>query len=123
MKIIGIDGLTDEQIRDELARGARFVVYQYCVSIVVLTFKRPSSIHFVRSGQSAARAGMRFTALSLVLGWWGIPWGIVYTVQSAWVNCRGGHDVTWAVLSAAAAAPAAGALQPANEPLSRKAAA
>jgi hypothetical protein len=29
-----------------------------------------------------------------VAGWWGIPWGPIYTVQSLWVNLRGRHDVT-----------------------------
>jgi hypothetical protein len=75
MKIVGLDGLSDAQIRDDLANGARFVVYFYCVSILVLTFKQPSSIHFIRPGQSAAARGLGFTLLSLVLGWWGIPWG------------------------------------------------
>jgi len=27
-----------------------------------------------------------FTLLSLLLGWWGNPWGPIYTIQSLWVN-------------------------------------
>jgi hypothetical protein len=32
-----------------------------------------------------------------VINWWpggGIPWGPIYTVQSLWVNLKGGHDLT-----------------------------
>jgi len=43
-----------------------------------------------------------FTLLSLVLGWWGIPWGPIYTVQSLWVNAQGGRDVTREVAAALA---------------------
>ena len=49
MKIIGAEGLDPQTIRDEVARGARFVIYHYCVSIVVMTFKRPSNIYFIGS--------------------------------------------------------------------------
>ena len=41
MKIIGLQGLDDPQsIRAEVDRGARFVVYIYCVSVIVMTFGR-----------------------------------------------------------------------------------
>ena len=88
MKIVGLDGLSDAQIRDDLANGARFVVYFYCVSILVMTFKQPSSVYFIRPGQSAAARGLGFTLLSLVLGWWGIPWGPIRAVQALVGNNR-----------------------------------
>jgi hypothetical protein len=105
MKITGIDGLSDAQIQHEIQQGAKFVIYQYCVSVVVLTFKRPSDIHFIRAGESAVTKGLGFTALSALVGWWGIPWGPIYTVQSIWVNSHGGRDVTSQITSAAARRP------------------
>jgi hypothetical protein len=99
MKINGIEGLTDEQIQAEIDRGARFVLFQYCVSIIVMTFKRPSEIYFVRPGESAFGTGLRFSLISAVAGWWGIPWGPVYTIQSLWVNAKGGRDVTHEVMT------------------------
>jgi len=104
MKIVGLDGLSDAQIRDDLANGARFVVYFYCVSILVLTFKQPSSIHFIRPGQSAAARGLGFTLLSLVLGWWGIPWGPIWTLMTVFKNLGGGTDVTRQVMASIAPA-------------------
>jgi len=40
MKIKGIETLSPDQLRHEIERGGRFVIFQYCISIVVLTFKR-----------------------------------------------------------------------------------
>ena len=94
IKILGIEGLSQSEIDFELQRGAKFVLFQYCISVVVLTFKRPSDIYFIRSGESAAMKGLSFTLLSLVAGWWGIPWGPIYTIQSIYNNLNGGKTVT-----------------------------
>jgi hypothetical protein len=101
MKINGLEGLTGEQIQAEIERGARFVIFQYCISVIVMTFKRPSEIYFVRAGESAFGKGVGFSLLSFVAGWWGIPWGPIYTIQSLWVNCTGGRDITHEVLASA----------------------
>jgi len=98
MKIVGIDGLDGEQLEKELSRGAKFVVYEYCISVIVMTFKRSSSIYFIRGGESAFGKGIGFTLISLFLGWWGIPWGPIYTIGSIATNCSGGKDLTEEVL-------------------------
>ncbi len=108
MKIIGIDGMTRQQLAEELKAGAKFVMYQYCVSIVVMTFKRGSDIYFIPAGGKGKGAG--FTAISLLAGWWGIPWGPIYTISSVVKNMQGGIDVTgsvWNQLNQPAPAPAA----------------
>ncbi|MHC5057603.1 MAG: hypothetical protein ACYTKD_23255 [Planctomycetota bacterium] len=53
MAISGTEGLTGEEIAAELSRGARFVVFQYCISLAIVTFRRASGIHFIRAGHSA----------------------------------------------------------------------
>ena len=103
MKINGVEGLTDTQVQLELQQGARFVMYQYCVSLLVITLKRPSSIYFIRPGEGSVGRGLGFSGISLLLGWWGFPWGPIYTVQSFWVNFRGGRDVTREIVASAAA--------------------
>ena len=45
MKIKGIDGMTVAQIQEEVANGGKFVLYTYCISIVVMSFRRPSAIY------------------------------------------------------------------------------
>lgn len=99
MKIIGVEGLTNQQVNDEIGRGGRFVLYQYCISILVMTFKRGSNIYFVKAGEGSIGKGVGFSLLTLLLGWWGIPWGPIYTIQSLWVNFSGGRDVTQEVMA------------------------
>ena len=99
VKIRGIEGMRAGEVDFEIQRGARFVFFQYCISIVVLTFRRASDIYFLRQGESAVTKGLPFTLLSLVAGWWGIPWGPIYTIQSVYNNSRGGKDVTESVVN------------------------
>ncbi len=94
MEIKNIEGLTTDQINRELESGGKFVVYQYTISILVMTFRRSSDVYFIRSGESATVKGLGFTFLSLILGWWGIPWGPIYTIGSIFNNLSGGKDVT-----------------------------
>jgi hypothetical protein len=75
------------------------VIYQYCLSLLVITFKRSSKIYFISHEENAVVKGLPFTLLSLLLGWWGIPWGPIYTIQSIWLNFKGGRDVTKEVLT------------------------
>jgi hypothetical protein len=98
-KILGLEDIkSDGELQQELQQGGKFVVYQYCISVLILTFKRSSNVYFIRHEENAVIKGLPFTLLSLVLGWWGIPWGPIYTVQSVWVNFSGGKDVTQQIM-------------------------
>jgi hypothetical protein len=116
MKIVGIERMSTSELDFELQRGAKFVYFQYCISVIILTFKRPSNIYFFRLGESALGKSLPFTLVSLVAGWWGIPWGPIYTIQSVYHNFRGGKDVTQLVVNSmrapkAAASPPASSVQ------------
>jgi hypothetical protein len=100
MEIVGVENLGANELQNELQRGGKFVVYQYCISVVLVTFRRSSNIYFIRPGESAVGKGLPFTLLSLVMGWWGIPWGPIYTVGSMITNFGGGKDVTAEVVQA-----------------------
>ncbi len=99
MKIIGIDGMSGAEVHDEVERGAKFVIYKYCISVILMTFQRPSDIYFVRAGESRLARGLPFSFMTMFLGWWGIPWGPIYTIASFATNFGGGQDVTSEVLS------------------------
>jgi len=94
MKINGIEGMSSDQLRFELQRGAKIVCYNYCVSLLVITFRRSSDAYFIPAGESTVGKGLPWTLLTLVMGWWGIPWGPIFTVQSLIVNFKGGKDLT-----------------------------
>jgi len=94
MKIVGAENMSQDQLRFEIQRGAKLVLYPYCISIVVLTFRRASNIYFIPAGESAVKKGLPWIFLSLIAGWWGIPWGPIWTIQSLVTNFQGGKDVT-----------------------------
>jgi len=98
MKIRGVEGMSPENIRDEVNRGGRLVIYTYCVSILVMTFKRPTDIRLIKAGHNPAANGLPYVFVSLLFGWWGFPWGPIYTIECIYRNLCGGIDVTGDVL-------------------------
>lgn len=86
--------MSDEEIEFHLNHGARFVVFEYCVSVILMTFRRPSSIYFVRDEEGTFGRAIFYSLISLLFGWWGIPWGPIHTFNSIIKNLRGGRDVT-----------------------------
>lgn len=98
MKIVGIEGKTYEALDAEIAQGAKFVYYTFAISILVMTFRRSSNVFYLPPGQNAVVKGLPYTFLTLVAGWWGIPWGPIYSIGSLVTNLGGGKDVTDSVL-------------------------
>ncbi len=98
-KIRNIEGLSTDQINRELQKGAKFVVFQYCISIIIMTFKRSSDVYFVRAGESTIKNSIGLSLLTFFLGWWGIPWGPIYTIGALYNNFKGGKDITEEILS------------------------
>ena len=99
MKIKGIEGLTIQDLAREIENGGRFVIYRYCFPAIFMTFLRASAIRFVRGHESRVLKGLGYTLVSLLAGWWAVPWGPIYTVSAIVGNFRGGKDVTAAVLA------------------------
>ncbi len=62
-KIRGIESMKQGELEFEIQRGAKFVLFQYCISVIVLTFRRASDIYFLRQGENAALKGLPFTFL------------------------------------------------------------
>ncbi|MEO6232720.1 MAG: hypothetical protein ABJB11_10745 [Ferruginibacter sp.] len=97
--IKNIDGLTIEEINRELSNGGKFVVFQYCFSIIVMTFKRGSDIYFIKADESKVKHSIGYTLITLLFGWWGIPWGPIYSIGALHTNLTGGKDITQDVLN------------------------
>jgi hypothetical protein len=101
MPIHGIDNLSLNDVEQELNDGGCFVFYEYCISLVFMTLRRPTDIYFRRANDTGLLRGMPFVLISLFLGWWGVPWGLVYTPLTIFTNLSGGQDVTdevWSLL-------------------------
>ena len=91
--IRGAEKLSANEMQFELQRGGKIVVFYYCVSLLVITFRRNSPAYLVRSGESAVGKALPWILLTLVAGWWGIPWGPIYSIQSLVVNFKGGKEL------------------------------
>lgn len=94
MKIHGAEGMTSIVIHDQTHRGARFVVFEVCISFLFITIRKQSDIYFIKSDQHAFFYGLPYSFLTLLLGWWGLPWGPLRTVESLITNFAGGKNIT-----------------------------
>jgi hypothetical protein len=83
-----------EEARQALAAGGRIIFYEYCISLGVITLRRPSRLYLVPPGKKGVARGIVYSLVSLFLGWWGIPWGFIYTPLTMLTNLSGGRDVT-----------------------------
>lgn len=100
MKVSGLEGRSQAEVAEQLRRGAKFVVFDYCLSFCVITFRRSSEVIFVPAGRSAAAASLPYCLLSFFFGWWGFPFGLFYTPITIFQNLAGGRDVTQSFLPA-----------------------
>lgn len=109
LEVRGSSAQTPEELEAALDAGGRLVFYEYCVSLVLVTLRRPSALYLLRADELGVVRGLPYALLSLLLGWWGIPWGIVYTPLAIITNLSGGRDVTddWRTLWAGRLTPGA----------------
>jgi len=79
-----------------LEDGGKIVIYGYCISIVAMTFRRISSPHYIEPYERLSKYRLKYNLLSLTFGWWGLPWGPIYTIDMIKINFKngGGLDVT-----------------------------
>lgn len=73
---------------DETLRATAF---QYVISIVIFSFKRGGGAGILCGNCRRTRA-IAYTALSLLLGIWGVPWGILWALEAIIVNLQGGRQ-------------------------------
>lgn len=92
-----ISKLTIAELNQDLANGARFVQFAYTISIVLMTFKRYSKIYLIRNDKDISDVRLKYSLINIFLGWWGIPFGPIYTIQALIENGKG-KDVTREVI-------------------------
>lgn len=100
MKIKNIEGLSPQALQFEVNNGGKFVVFEYTFSILVMTFRRSTNVYFIKSTENHWNKSLPFTMISLVFGWWGFPWGFIYTPMALYTNLKGGKDITKDILIA-----------------------
>ena len=63
--------------------------YQICTSFLFVTFKEPTGYILDRSSNKFY-VNFIATTVTVFMGWWGIPWGPIYTIQTIFRNLGGG---------------------------------
>ncbi|MBB3966928.1 J domain-containing protein [Rhizobium metallidurans] len=66
----------------------RYVVFFRVYSFVVMTTRRP--IQGIFCASCAKKEGLKSSIITLVTGWWGAPWGPIYSIGSILSNGFGG---------------------------------
>ena len=88
----------DPGMAKAIRAGARFVVFPYCVSLILVSFKRSSGVIYLAPGEKTR--AWEWILLSAVAGWWGIPWGPFWTIRSINQCLHDGITVTGAMIRA-----------------------
>jgi len=70
------------------------VVFACCVSCGILTWVHWSRPYRISSRTQGLLRGFPFSVATLLLGWWGLPWGILLSPRAIWTNCTGGVEVS-----------------------------
>ena len=94
-----LEALSPVEIRELVLRGYRFVRFERCTSFLIATLRHESPVYLTENWQDRYLRGLGYSLLSLLLGPWGVPWGVFLTAQSIWTNLTGGIDVTEEVLA------------------------
>jgi hypothetical protein len=102
MRIKNIDGLSAGDLQQAVIDGGRFIYYSFTISLIIITFKRTSGVYLIRAGENAIWKGFGFILISAFLGWWGIPFGPKYTLESIRTDLKGGNNVTDDVMATVA---------------------
>lgn len=97
--IAGAEGLTNREVLEEIGRGGKFAIFPYAISVVILTFRRATDLRFFRAGESGAGRAWGASMTTFFLGWWGFPWGPIYSIGALFTNAMGGKDVTREMLT------------------------
>lgn len=91
--------LPEHPVVDEVMAGRRFVTYPFVVSLLVLSFNRNmGGVRLVGRDQWPMVPLFGATLVTILFGWWGFPWGIIWSPISLFHLWRGGRDSTLDVL-------------------------
>lgn len=94
MDIIGLENKSNNEIKELLSNGGKVVYFQYTISMIFLTQKNNSPFFYIAPNESTFSFGVKYLLLSLFFGWWGIPWGPIYTLETLFTTLFGGKEVT-----------------------------
>ena len=94
MVIKNIDGLKVSQIKHLVNQGAKFVIFPYTISFILMTLRRNSDIYFIKPDEGTFKYSCIYVLINFFVGWWSFPWGPIYTIGAMHKHLIGGVNVT-----------------------------
>ncbi len=88
-----------DELMLDIEKGWRFVVFSYVFSIIILTFKRPTQMYYIKSQEWALKRSFPYIISTSLLWWWWVPWWPIYSTWSLYDNLRWWTNVTESILS------------------------
>lgn len=66
------------------------VQFQTCISFLFISLRMPSRF-YIKGYHNTKIIGSAYALVAIIFGWWGLPWGPIYTVQSIIKNIKGSN--------------------------------
>jgi DnaJ-domain-containing protein 1 len=66
----------------------RYIVFPYVISMIFVTWRR--AMHGIFCPSCAPKKALQASAVAWLLGWWGFPWGPIFTIGALYRNLLGG---------------------------------
>lgn len=70
MNLNDLSHIPYSELSKELEKGGKFVCYTYTISVIFMTFRRPSQVYFLKSNEWGIKYGWKYLLISLLLGLW-----------------------------------------------------
>lgn len=84
-----------EEVMLAKSQGGSFVTYQWIIPRPIFyPVRRLSKVYFIPKGMNKSKYASKFNLISLIIGWWGLPYGPFAVYNSVTLNNNGGIDVT-----------------------------
>lgn len=84
-----------EEVMLAKSNGGAFVTYQWIIPTpIIKPVRRLSKVYFIPKEMKKSTYASQFNLISLIIGWWGLPYGPLEVYNSIVLNNKGGIDVT-----------------------------
>ncbi len=87
-----------EDLQEELRRGARFVIYYYCITLFFWSWKKPSRVLLLRPGYNDRWEGLPVSILGHHPFWRGVPYSLISLLFGGPLVALGSLTLCWYLL-------------------------
>lgn len=74
----------------EMDINMEIVQFETCMSFLFIS-SRMSSRFYIKGYHNTKLIGSIYSLIAIIFGWWGLPWGPIYTIKSIVKNTKGGN--------------------------------